>query len=56
MVQGYVLNLIHNKLSVHRPGFHTIVESCGSSMIGLLPKDEPEVIPANSAVNLKLSR
>ena len=41
----------------HRPGFHMIVESCGSSMIGLLLKDEPDVIPtSSSAVNLKLSR
>ena len=40
------------------PGFHTIVvKSCSTSMIGLLRKDEPEVVPtSSSAVNLKLSK
>ena len=34
-----------------------ITESCGTSMIGLLRKDEPEVIPTSfSGVNLKLSK
>ena len=41
----------------NRPGFHTIVESSGTSMIGLLRKDEPDVILTSySAVNLKLSK